>query len=100
MLLALIFTLLAAATLATIALPLLRPAHGIADRGQFDRAVYRDQLKELDRDLARGVLSPAEAQSARLEIQRRLLAVEGRSSGAWLIAAAKRPGAIAVSTPT
>jgi len=87
MLLALIFTLLAAATLATIALPLLRPAHGIADRGQFDRAVYRDQLKELDRDLARGVLSPAEAQSARLEIQRRLLAVEGRSSGAWADAA-------------
>ena len=83
MLLALIFTLLAAATLATIALPLLRPTHGIADRGQFDRAVYRDQLKELEHDMARGVLSPAEAHSARLEIQRRLLAVEGRSTRGW-----------------
>ena len=87
MLLALIFTLLAAATLATVALPLLRPAHGIADRGQFDRAVYRDQLKELEREVARGVLSPAEAQSARLEIQRRLLAAEGRSVGSWSDAA-------------
>lgn len=87
MLLALIFTLLAAATLATVALPLLRPAHGIADRGQFDRAVYRDQLKELEREVTRGVLSPAEAQSARLEIQRRLLAAEGRSVGAWSDAA-------------
>jgi len=87
MLLPLIFTLLAAATLATVALPLLRPAHGVADRGQFDRAVYRDQLKELERDLARGVISPAEAQSARLEIQRRLLAAEGRSARSWSDAA-------------
>ena len=81
MLLALIFAALTLATLATVALPLLRPVHAVADRGQFDRAVYRDQLKELDRDLARGVLSAAEAKSARLEIQRRLLAADGRSSG-------------------
>ena len=47
--------------------------------------VYRDQLKEVERDLARGVLSPAEADSARLEIQRRLLAVEVAAPGraAW-----------------
>lgn len=88
MVLALIFALLAAATLAAVALPLLRPAHGVADRGQFDRAVYRDQLKELERDLARGVISPVEAHSARLEIQRRLLAAEGRSARSWSDAAA------------
>jgi cytochrome c-type biogenesis protein CcmH len=41
---------------------------------QYDRAVYRDQLRELERDLARGVVTGAEAESARLEIQRRLLA--------------------------
>jgi cytochrome c-type biogenesis protein CcmH len=46
------------------------------ERGHFDRAVYRDQLRELDRDVARGVLTDAEAVSARLEIQRRLLAVD------------------------
>ena len=82
-LLILVFALLALATLSAVALPLLRPADGVADRGQFDRAVYRDQLKELDRDLARGVLSPEEVQSARLEIQRRLLTVEGRSATGW-----------------
>lgn len=80
--LVLIFALLALATVATVTLPLLRPAHAVADRGQFDRAVYRDQLKELDRDFARGVLSEAEVQSARLEIQRRLLAATGRSGAA------------------
>ena len=80
--LALAFALLTLATLATVALPLLRPAHAVADRGQYDRAVYRDQLNELDRDLARGVLSTAEAHSARLEIQRRLLAADGRSGTA------------------
>ena len=30
-----------------------------------DVAVYRDQMRELDRDVARGVLGPAEAEAAR-----------------------------------
>lgn len=79
MLLAVACGLLLLATLAAVTLPLLRPGHAISDQGQFDRAVYRDQLREVDRDISRGVLSAAEATSARLEIQRRLLAVEGRS---------------------
>ena len=82
-LLALILAALALVALAVIALPLLWPSLAVADRGQFDRAVYRDQLKELERDVARGVLSDAEAQSARLEVQRRLLAAEGRSGSGW-----------------
>ena len=36
--------------------------------------VFRDQLLELDRDVERGVITTAEAEAARLEIQRRLLA--------------------------
>ena len=40
-----------------------------------DRAmrVYRDQLAEVDRDLARGVLGESEAERLRLEISRRIL---------------------------
>ena len=40
-----------------------------------DRAmrVYRDQLSEVDRDLARGVLGESEAERLRLEISRRIL---------------------------
>ncbi|MEL7216548.1 MAG: c-type cytochrome biogenesis protein CcmI, partial [Pseudomonadota bacterium] len=42
----------------------------------YDLEVYRDQLSELDRDLARGTLSAAEAERAKLEIQRRILAAD------------------------
>lgn len=82
MLWAIVFGVVALATLATITLPLLRRGYAVADNGQYDRAVYRDQLKEVDRDVARGVLSPTEATSAKLEIQRRLLAAGGRTSKA------------------
>ncbi len=39
----------------------------------YDLKVYRDQLKELDRDVARGVVSEEEAGRARTEIARRIL---------------------------
>lgn len=38
-----------------------------------DLKVYRDQLAEVDRDLARGTLSADEAQRLRIEVSRRLL---------------------------
>lgn len=38
-----------------------------------DLAIYRDQLAEVDRDLARGVIAEEEAQRLRLEVQRRML---------------------------
>jgi cytochrome c-type biogenesis protein CcmH len=38
-------------------------------------AVYRDQLAELDADLARGAIDAESARTARLEIERRMLAV-------------------------
>ncbi len=64
--------LVAAVTLA-ITRPLMRPAPqptGVADA---DIAVYKDQLKEIAADQARGTLGAAEAESARAEIARRLL---------------------------
>lgn len=54
--------------------PLLRPGEAV-DRAGLARAVYRDQLAELDRDLLRGVVAPEEAEATRAEIGRRLLAV-------------------------
>ncbi|MBI1205664.1 MAG: c-type cytochrome biogenesis protein CcmI [Azospirillum sp.] len=70
----------AAMTGATVALllwPLVRrPAtSALPERDRFDLAVYRDQLAELDRDLARGVIEAAQAEAARAEIGRRMLAV-------------------------
>lgn len=61
-----------------------------------DVRIYRDQLAEIDRDLARGTLEPAEAQRARTEIARRLLEADRKSGAvaaatvaprsAWLVA--------------
>lgn len=64
---------LAAITLVAVVLPLLRRTMA-PPTVRFDRAVYRDQLQEIDRDLTRGVLNATEASSARLEVERRLLA--------------------------
>ncbi|MDE0253528.1 MAG: c-type cytochrome biogenesis protein CcmI, partial [Rhodospirillaceae bacterium] len=50
----------------------------VAGAAEHDLEVYRDQLRELDRDLARGTIEAAEAEAARNEIRRRALAAEGR----------------------
>ena len=63
---------------ALIAASLLRgqAAEAGADADGSDIQVYRDQLTEVERDLARGTLSPEEAERARAEISRRLLAAD------------------------
>lgn len=71
-----LFLALAGTTVIVLTLvlgPLLKPARPPATREAFDRAVYRDQLKELDREVARGAIADDEASTARLELQRRLL---------------------------
>ena len=77
--LALLLAAIVFAVLLPILLPLLRSRTEGPEAGSFDRVVYRDQLRELDRDLTRGVLSASDAASARLEIQRRLLATAAAS---------------------
>ncbi|MEM7547098.1 MAG: c-type cytochrome biogenesis protein CcmI [Pseudomonadota bacterium] len=62
-----------------VARPLLRRADQAAPRAAHDAQVFRDQLKELDRDVARGVVSPGDADATRLEISRRLLAADEES---------------------
>jgi cytochrome c-type biogenesis protein CcmH len=46
-----------------------------------DLAVYRDQLKEVDDDAERGLISATEAEAARTEIKRRILALPQTSAG-------------------
>ncbi|MEQ8732715.1 c-type cytochrome biogenesis protein CcmI [Roseitalea porphyridii] len=62
--------------------PLFAPGRGAtldrAEDHEHDIAVYRHQLEELDAERERGAISPAEAQQARNEIARRILAVEDR----------------------
>ena len=44
--------------------------------------IYRDQLLEVDRDLARGVLDEAEAERTRTEVSRRLLTADSNARAA------------------
>ena len=67
---------------AIVLLVLLRPLAGAGAtdlaREAFDAAVYRDQLGEIESDRARGLIGEAEAEAARIEIARRLLAAGGK----------------------
>jgi cytochrome c-type biogenesis protein CcmH len=73
------FIILAALTViavvAMLLLPLRRAESGaLIERREYDLTVYRDQLKEVERDLEQGLFTPEEAEAARIEIQRRMLA--------------------------
>lgn len=81
--------LTAAAAIAVIA-PLLRASPAAAPGG--DTAVYRDQLEELERERARGIIPEAEAAGARAEIGRRLLLAADRNRSAAPRPAASRTG--------
>lgn len=60
-----------------IAAPLMR---GRSDTDEpaaaFDLRVYRDQLREVERDLERGVITPTDAERLRVEIGRKVLAAD------------------------
>ncbi|MBK0398952.1 c-type cytochrome biogenesis protein CcmI [Limibaculum sp. M0105] len=71
---------LAVLAAAVIAYPLLRGGASAESRDAADARVFRDQLDELERDLARGVISSAEADGARAEVSRRLLRAADRAS--------------------
>ena len=72
----LIFAGVTAAVVAALLVPFMRKSAGAqSPDSDFDRAIYRDQLQELDRDKARGLIGETEAQAARNEISRRLLQV-------------------------
>jgi cytochrome c-type biogenesis protein CcmH len=55
--------------------------------GGSDRFVYQDQLQEVDRDRAAGLIGEPEAESARVEISRRLLAAADAEAKATASAA-------------
>ncbi len=77
MLFGIFVAILTAAVAAALLYPLLRGAYAGADDRAGEAAVYRDQLRELDRDRQQGLITDGEAEYARAEIARRLLAVSG-----------------------
>lgn len=66
--------------LALLLVPLLVARPFSRPRSEYDLAVYRDQLGEVEREVERGTLAAAQAESARVEIQRRILALEDKTA--------------------
>ena len=58
--------------------PLLRGGHRTPSAAAYDVAVYRDQLDEVARNQAQGLIGAAEAEAAKAEIGRRLLDADAR----------------------
>ena len=65
--------LMTAAVLAVLAVPLLRRPRKLLARAEYDLAIYKDQMRELEEDIASGQIGGEEAETARNEIARRIL---------------------------
>lgn len=66
--------------LGMLAIPLLRRQNdNKPTTADYDVAVYKSQLVEVEREAARGAFSPEEAEASRAEISRRLLAADSKS---------------------
>ena len=74
------FAALTLVTVAALIWPVIRNAGAKAGQSEADLAVYRAQMAEVERDLGDGLLTDAEAGTARTEVKRRLLAAGRRQT--------------------
>jgi cytochrome c-type biogenesis protein CcmH len=70
----LILTIMTSVAAVWLVVPLIRRAGLPRDEAAGDIAVYRDQLREVERDLQDGRIGAEQAETARIEIRRRILA--------------------------
>ncbi|MFN2323812.1 MAG: c-type cytochrome biogenesis protein CcmI [Trueperaceae bacterium] len=81
----------------TLALALIRGRPGAEPPAAFDLRVYRDQLGEIERDAARGVISGDEAERLRAEVSRRILAADARLRAGGATGGQPRAAALAMA---
>jgi cytochrome c-type biogenesis protein CcmH len=86
---------LTAAVAAVLLLPLLRASAGAEVPQSHDVEVYRDQLEELKRDEKNGLISGDDAEFARAEVARRLLAATDAVKAAGPAQPARRSNRLA-----
>ena len=79
MLLWAIFAVLTAVVLYALLRPLAGGNGGEGSRAAFNATVYRDQLGEVQSDRERGLIGEGDAEAARIEIARRLLATDAET---------------------
>jgi cytochrome c-type biogenesis protein CcmH len=80
----LIFAVLTALVLYVVLRPLSGGSATEETRAAFNATVYRDQLGEVASDRERGLIGERDAEAARVEIARRLLATDAEKQGAKL----------------
>lgn len=73
------FAVLTAVVVGALARPLARRRDETLDSRAADLAVYRDQLAEIEAERASGLIAAAEAEAARAEVARRMLARADRA---------------------
>lgn len=71
-----ILAILCLAVVALLAVPLLKSGADAPARVDYDIVVYRSQLAEIEQEIERGLLTAEQADAARAEIYRRMLAAE------------------------
>jgi cytochrome c-type biogenesis protein CcmH len=84
-----IFAVMTAAAVSAVVWPLGRKPNTAS--GGSDRLVYQDQLVEIDHDRAAGLIGEAEADAARVEVSRRLLAAADAEGPATAGVSAPQP---------
>lgn len=81
-----------------VVLPSLSIKAPAKPRADGDLAVYRDHLKEIELDLERGLITASEADAARTEVKRRILALAAAPEAQTIgLAASTRPVLAAVA---
>jgi cytochrome c-type biogenesis protein CcmH len=88
-----IVAILTAVVALVLMFPLMRKAAASDTGREGEVAVYQDQLRELERERESGLIGDTEADYARAEIGRRLLASAGATSGAAQTPAPRRHNA-------
>lgn len=100
MVLWIVFAVLTGLAILAVLVPLARVTTRVSEPGRSDRdsdiAVYKDQLREVEADLERGVVNADEAEAARAELGRRLLAADRQARTLGGAASLARPVAVAV----
>lgn len=76
----LVFAVMTAAAIFAVLVPLARSREVAARSSGSDLAVYKDQLAEIGRDRHVGLIGEAEAEAARIEVSRRLIAAADQAS--------------------
>jgi cytochrome c-type biogenesis protein CcmH len=89
-----IFALMTAGAVFAVWWPLARRQSSV--RSGSDIAVYRDQLDEIGRDEAASLIGSVEAEAARVEVSRRLIAAAETAKAASAVAA---PLALCLTPP-